>query len=820
MRTDTRNNILVFLLFSVLTLILTYPIITHISRFLPGYYLMDPILNIYILKWDAMKLLSDPLNLFQASIYYPYSNTLAYSECLIGLLPLYFAVSAVTGDPVAIYNIIILLAYLLSAYGMYLLVKNITGKVYPGIIAGIIFSYSTCLMGLYTHIQVLSIFWSLFMLLFLKKYFESGKVNYFALSLLFFVLQVLSCWYIFFQIAIMYFLFFLCFFIFKKSFAGAVKLKHVISGVLIAFIVILVFALPYYEVRKEIPAFKRSMEEVAGFSPSPGSYLSVPSANLVYSKLLKPFRNYIFPEEEVFFPGFIPLALFIAGSFLILKKEKKHSFFIILGIVGFILSLGPFLHIGSRMTDIPLPYAVLYYFVPGFGSMRFPSRFVLSVMISISVISGYAISKINIGKSGLLVKTLAVILPVFIILEHVMIPLQEQDVSRMYYTAPVYEWLKSEKGDFGIFEAQYPLSNYYDPEVEAEYGYFSLYHGKRVVNGWSGIVPPIYCEVIDKLLRFPSRDMIDFLRGMKVKYIILHRRKYDKEKWLEFTGNISRLEGIEFHKRFGEDFVFLLKPLKEEKPDLWFELMVPERIKAGTLRKMNAGFLILNKGRYGYANKPSNWLKVNAVWTINGLKMQPSKQTLPMPVFIGTGKSEPVLMKLNVPELEGKYVLEVNINGGFLANEIKFSEEIKVVKTGLPDSISPGRLEAEYKDFVVPESVINGDKLEVMGFIRNTGDTLWLSAGSFNNMRGRVSLGCVWYNEDGNELKVGGGYYELRAVLPVDISPGQGMWISMKYSVNIPPGKYKIRVSLVDEHIAWMPDIKQLPFREITVTKQ
>ena len=46
--------------------------------------LPDTHLFIWTLAWDAHAFLHQPLHIFDANIYYPFANTLAYSENLIG----------------------------------------------------------------------------------------------------------------------------------------------------------------------------------------------------------------------------------------------------------------------------------------------------------------------------------------------------------------------------------------------------------------------------------------------------------------------------------------------------------------------------------------------------------------------------------------------------------------------------------------------------------------------------------------------------------------------------------------------------------------
>ena len=59
----------------------------------------DTHLFIWTLAWDAHAFLNQPLQIFDANIYYPFANTLAYSENLIGSAFFAAPVIWLTGNP-------------------------------------------------------------------------------------------------------------------------------------------------------------------------------------------------------------------------------------------------------------------------------------------------------------------------------------------------------------------------------------------------------------------------------------------------------------------------------------------------------------------------------------------------------------------------------------------------------------------------------------------------------------------------------------------------------------------------------------------------
>jgi hypothetical protein len=97
----------------------TYPLILHVSTHIPA-NLGDPLLIVWILMWDFHALTTKPWSLFYANIFYPVQNTLAFSEHLLGVQPLFGPVYALTGNPVMAYNVVFFLSFVLSGIAMFL----------------------------------------------------------------------------------------------------------------------------------------------------------------------------------------------------------------------------------------------------------------------------------------------------------------------------------------------------------------------------------------------------------------------------------------------------------------------------------------------------------------------------------------------------------------------------------------------------------------------------------------------------------------------------------------------------------------------------
>lgn len=73
-----RRTLTAAALFVALTVIVTYPIIRAPASY-AFFNHSDAQLNMWILAWDAHALRHDPLNLFNANIFFPEPRTLTYS---------------------------------------------------------------------------------------------------------------------------------------------------------------------------------------------------------------------------------------------------------------------------------------------------------------------------------------------------------------------------------------------------------------------------------------------------------------------------------------------------------------------------------------------------------------------------------------------------------------------------------------------------------------------------------------------------------------------------------------------------------------------
>jgi len=87
-----RGELLIVLGFVVLTAAMTWPWVLHLRNAVADEG--DSYAHAYLLWWDYHQTIHDPLNLFQATIFYPYRDTLAFGENDYGISLVFFPLFA------------------------------------------------------------------------------------------------------------------------------------------------------------------------------------------------------------------------------------------------------------------------------------------------------------------------------------------------------------------------------------------------------------------------------------------------------------------------------------------------------------------------------------------------------------------------------------------------------------------------------------------------------------------------------------------------------------------------------------------------------
>jgi len=121
--------------------------------------------------------------------------------------------------------------------------------------------------------------------------------------------------------------------------------------------------------------------------------------------------------------------------------------------------------------------------------------------------------------------------------------------------------------------------------------------------------------------------------------------------------------------------------------------------------------------------------------------------------------------------------------------------------TSVPDSRQPGLLCAELTlGDSLPPRIEAGDQLKLEITVKNIGDTLWLSGQTVRN--GVVMPGVRIFDEQGEIVAELHGH----PMLPHAVPPGQTVDFDIQLVAPSKPGKYSVKIDLVDQHICWFEE--------------
>jgi hypothetical protein len=305
-----RESALVVLLLLALAALLTWPSAALLGSAVTD--LGDPILTTWILAWDVHALGSTPLRLFDANMFHPRRWTLAYTEHLLGLVPLVWPVRLLGAGSLFAHNVVWLVTFPLSGLTMFWLVRHLSGHGGAATVAALVYAFSHFRFGQLGHVQILSHQWLPVMLLGLHRAAASGgRWRDVALAAGAFALQALSSGYQTFFAAIAWALFAAWLALpSTRPPLGRLIARGALAGAVVA-LLLLPFFLPYRIVRDEI-GLARDLQEVARHAAQPASFLRVAPVNWWLGDARSVFRG----NEAALFPGVVALALGIPGAVL------------------------------------------------------------------------------------------------------------------------------------------------------------------------------------------------------------------------------------------------------------------------------------------------------------------------------------------------------------------------------------------------------------------------------------------------------------------------------------------------------------------------
>lgn len=365
-------------------------------EYIPGDFADSRFIN-YLLEHGSNWMWGKTGSFWDAQFMYPFQNTIAISDNMIGTMPIYALFRMIGASNETAYQLWWIVICSLNYWSAYIVLKRWFNRWDLAIIGAWIFAFSIFNLGQLNYLQMTIRFMVPIAIYAGAKWVETSKTKYFTIFALALVYQFYSVIYtgfflFYFSIGFifLYALITKRYFFFTSIFKRS-QLKLTIPVIVLSLLAMGWLMLPYYEISKILGL--RLYDEVKMNIPLWQSFLyPQESAHLWHA-----FSKWFKPEVEAWwihhtFPGIIPLLGILAIPFVYIFKKMKASklspLTLVLMITTFIIFI---LYIRSSGG---YTLYVLLFKLPGMNSIRVINRFmhvelffVIAMLISLLVLT-------------------------------------------------------------------------------------------------------------------------------------------------------------------------------------------------------------------------------------------------------------------------------------------------------------------------------------------------------------------------------------------------------------------------------------------------
>ena len=526
---------LVLLLYAFVTIAMTYPMVLFLRTKVMG----GPEDNFHFLweLWYVAHALFDlhKSPFFDPDVFVPFGYSLISNQDLSpGTVLLFSPLTHVFGE-VFTYNFLVLISFPLTAFGTYLLARELWSNRLAAFLAGLIVGFCpyrfTHAGG---HLSIVSTEWIPFFFLYLDRMVSNPRAKNAVLAGVFFGLSSWSTWYYFFMVPIAA-VFYLAFRIKWKAAGRDIgrlfRVFAVFAGVSLLFV--LPFLVPAYLATRGAPVDYRGAGESQAFAAAIADYVIPPTTHFLWGDkvagLWRQGPNGLWQSEWQLYLGIVALLLAAIGVF---HRDRRVVFAVSAMALGCLFfSFGPgiyFTHpppLSASTNDValsPIPGPGRFLrLLPGFNNLRGWSRLGFFVQLSVGLLAAGGLSRVldwtkqrvsalkvvQVGVAGL---ASGLVLVDFF-------P-RRVDMSAVAPRA-VDEWLSKQPGDFVFMEYPIPRHGFGGPAI-----YSTRSTGKRIIMGNAQNPPNL--RFWPKLSTFPSPLTLDLLSDWGAKYVAVDENLY------------------------------------------------------------------------------------------------------------------------------------------------------------------------------------------------------------------------------------------------------------------------------------------------------
>lgn len=554
-----QTNLMVFGVFFVLALIYIWPLPIHFFTHNQFDNATDNMFIQWIMAWDWHALTHYPWRFFEANMYWPSPHTLAWGDHEFGLMLLtlpFLMMHSVT----AAYNALYLLAPLLSAFCLYLFVKETTKNPWAAFWAGLAWGFVGLRFA--THPQIFVTQWIPLVLFYLEKYRKTFDKKYlWGVGVSSFLAFSIGVYLSIFTVVT------LIVYILGILIAQLVRIKKLIPA-LIALASGALLAAPFY-----VPSFILNLRHPTNWplqsvllnSLSLESFTpKLPPGHLagVFFKLFidHPATTYMYFGLPLFIALVVSLAL-LFGKIKKVSKEQKVfiAVFLVLTIWCLFLLFGPKIRLHeTSLNGLRNPVHLLMYWVfPGFKVLRDPTRWFWTFSMGLVVVASFGMAWVfDLLKTTRAKLILTALLVLLVIIEQ--FPTVRPTNYYNYADSQTSQWLKANASEQPVLEL--PVNpDPWNPQTQLVEGKRMYFSTDSWIKRGSGSTSPYVSEKYKQNAAFydainNNPESLNVIRQNGFRYIVLYPMDYSLYGFSaeDYQETINLLDSQSDFKKVGE----------------------------------------------------------------------------------------------------------------------------------------------------------------------------------------------------------------------------------------------------------------------------
>ncbi len=530
MNATRREFLLVGLFFTILAILSTWPLTRHLTTHVIGRPDgVDAWNGLYVLTWGIHSLANHPLQYFNANIFYPHAESLAFGDHLFGQALLLAPIQWLLATPTLTYNLGVLLSFPVAGVGAYFLARQITGSVAAGLTAGILFAFSPWRFEHVGQLGVLALGGLPWAFLAGHLYIETPHRR------------------------LIYLATFFAWFVAASSPIGA-------GYLLVAPIPLLLVLM--------LPRFQRGRQRI--WRHRGHLVLALGLFVLGLAPLTTPYLNHDL-EQSMARIDSESLAAPVAGGF----DSLREGFFLALftqssgdnprpldpGRVALILLT--FLIVSGLWKPQQLEREVFYYaLLAGVALLLWswtPIRTTALLSLAVAVLGAISVRHLERWVPPLpAMRWLALLVPLVLTIDlypprpsvHASIPREGP--------AAVAHWLDKTGDDDTVAEFPVPADDLRGDDVRSRRQLNSIYLWRRLVDGQAQRTPPLTELLRHRLVNFPDRIALAQLRSLQVDLAVVHTSEYEPDAWRAMETRLQQTPELELEVDLGSARVYRL----------------------------------------------------------------------------------------------------------------------------------------------------------------------------------------------------------------------------------------------------------------------